>query len=276
MAETEAGADAAVVVVDSVTILDERHRGTVLVGGSHGGVIAGYLAAKAGVRAVILSDAGVGKDRAGIASLAYLERIGMAAATVGHMTARIADGADMLARGVITHANRVARQAGVAAGQPCRQAAALLEAAPMPAAPPPDYAEARFPLRQVAGEPEVWGLDSASLAAPEDAGRIVVAGSHGGLLAGRPDAAFKVDVLGVVFNDAGVGIDGAGIKRLAVLDGRAIAAAAVDCATARIGDARSLWETGTLSHVNQTAAGAGIGTGMSVPDFADHLIDRQP
>ena len=240
----------AVIVADSVTRLDEDHASAVLVGGSHGGVIAGYLAAKAGVRAVILNDAGVGKDEAGIASLPYLARIGMAAATVGHMTARIADGADMLARGRITHANEVARGVGVRPGQPCREAAALLAAAPAPAAAPPEYEEARFPLRRAAGEPEVWGLDSVSLAGPEDAGRVIVAGSHGGLLGGRPDSALAADALAAVFNDAGVGADGAGVRRLPVLDDRSIAAAAVDSASARIGDARSMWEGGMLSHVN--------------------------
>ncbi len=55
---------------DTVTKPDGRHRDAVLIGGSHGGIYAGYCAAKAGVRAVILNDAGVGKDRAGIGSLA--------------------------------------------------------------------------------------------------------------------------------------------------------------------------------------------------------------
>jgi hypothetical protein len=71
-----------ILTANSVTMLDARHRGVVLLGGSHGGVYAGYLAAKAGARAVVLNDAGVGKDRAGIGSLDYLDRLGMAAATV--------------------------------------------------------------------------------------------------------------------------------------------------------------------------------------------------
>ena len=48
--------------------------GKVLVAGSHGGVIAAYLGAKAGVHALVLNDAGLGKDRAGIAGLFYLEK----------------------------------------------------------------------------------------------------------------------------------------------------------------------------------------------------------
>jgi hypothetical protein len=256
-----------IIAEPSVTKLDARHRDAVLVAGSHGGVIAGFLAAKAGVRAVILNDAGVGREQAGISSLPYLEKIGMAAATVGHMTARIGDGADMLARGVITHANALAAKLGVCAGQPCAEAAERLKQAPAPTAPPPPYEEARFPLRETPGEPPVWGLDSVSLVEPADKPRILVIGSHGGILGGKPETAMKHDALAAVFNDAGGGADGAALTRLPPLDARGIAAVTVDCMSARIGDARSTWETGVVSHVNETAKRLGAAPGMSTQDF---------
>src|SRR5262245_60888327 len=43
---------ASVVTSTSVTRLDASHRGVVLVAGSHGGIFAAWLAARAGVRAV--------------------------------------------------------------------------------------------------------------------------------------------------------------------------------------------------------------------------------
>jgi len=43
---------------------------------------------------VILNDAGVGRDRAGIGGLALLDTIGMSAATLSHRSARIGDGDD--------------------------------------------------------------------------------------------------------------------------------------------------------------------------------------
>lgn len=52
------------IVADSVTTLPATARGAALLSGSHGGNYAAYLAARAGVRAVILNDAGVGRDRA--------------------------------------------------------------------------------------------------------------------------------------------------------------------------------------------------------------------
>ncbi len=82
--------------------------------------------------------------------------------------------------------------------------------------------------------------------APEHVGAIVVTGSHGGLLGGKPETALKYDALAALFNDAGIGIDEAGTTRLAALDARGIAAATVAADSARIGDARSTYEDGIL------------------------------
>jgi ribosomal protein L12E/L44/L45/RPP1/RPP2 len=134
----------------------------------------------------------------------------------------------------------------------------------------PHYDESRFLLRD--GDPQVWGLDSVSLVRPEDAGSIVVTASHGALLAGKRDSAVSADVLAAVFNDAGVGIDDAGISRLPALDERNIAGVTVSAASARIGDARSAWETGRISHANERATQLGAVVGMSLPEFADLVV----
>ena len=119
------------------------------------------------------------------------------------------------------------------------------------------------------GVPLVWGLDSASLVQPEDSDRILMIGSHGGLLGGDPASALRGAARAAVFNDAGVGIDGAGLTRLPALDARGMPAATVDCWSARIGDARSMWQTGTLSHVNAAARALGAAPGISACAFAD-------
>ncbi len=254
-----------IVSADSVTRLHDV-AGKVVVAGSHGGVIAAYLGAKSGAHALVLNDAGLGMDRAGIAGLAYVEEIGMAAATVDCMSARIGDGADMLARGVISHANAFAALCGVAAGQACRDAAERMRAAPAPRSGPPPYAEGRW--RLAGGPPEVWALDSIGKLEPEDAGRILVIGSHGALHAGQRASALSVDAAAAVFNDAGVGVDRIGITRLPVLGARGIPAVAVDCMSARIGDARSMWQTGLILHLNAPAAALGATRGMNVQLFA--------
>lgn len=250
-------------VLDSITRLDDSFRGKVLVAGSHGGVYATYLAALGRLRGVILNDAGVGKDNAGISGLAYLDEMGMAAATVAHTSARIGNGDDMMRRGVISHANAHALAAGCTVGMSCPAAADCLQAASIPDIDPPEKKEARFRLTADPGLPEVWGIDSNSLVLPEDHNRILVTGSHGQLLGGKPETAIKHDVIAALYNDAGVGIDDAGISRLPALAARGIAGATVSHDSARIGDARSTYEDGIVTHLNNTAVLMGGRTGMT-------------
>jgi len=261
-----------ILVTDSITRL-EAPRGKVIVAASHGAIYAAYLAAKAAARAVILNDAGVGRDAAGIGGLGYLENFGLPAATIAHDSARIGDGADMLARGRISHANAPARALGVAPGQSCRDAAERLRGAPEFGRTVPDIEETRSRLH--AGPPPVWAVDSASLVLPEDAGAIVITGSHGGLLGGRPETALKVDARAALYSDAGVGMDEAGISRLPALAARGIAAATVSAASARIGDAKSIYQDGVISHVNAVAAAAGARPGMTARDFVALFVSAR-
>src|SRR5438128_655667 len=236
---------APIVTADSITRIADEAAGAVVVNASHGGIYAAYLAAKLGAAAAIFNDAGVGRERAGIAGLDYLQELGVAAATVGHATARIGDGADMMARGVITHANELAEASGCRPAMACRDAAAALQAAAPGRHAPPPALEAVFLL--IPKPPCVWALDSASLVAPEHHDAIVITGSHGGLLGGKPETALKYDVRAAFYNDAGIGIDDAGVSRLPALDARGITAACVSAASARIGDARSSYEDGLLA-----------------------------
>ena len=257
--------------LDSITSVTPEHAGRVVVAGSHGGRYCGYLAAQAGVLGVILNDAAVGRDRAGVGALAVLEPLGVPAATVAHDSARIGDAEDMCARGCISHCNEPARRLGCEPGQTCAAAVRRMAARPVPEAPPEPLAgeEARFVLRPAGdGRAAVIGCDSASLVRPEDVEHIVVTGSHCGVLPRRPGYGLGVRARGAVFNDAG---GGAGIARLPVLDAQGIPGAAVDAASARIGDARSTWETGVVSAVNGLAAKRGVRKGMTVPEFADRL-----
>jgi hypothetical protein len=267
--------DRRVLVADSATLLDGGAAGAVVVTGSHGGAYPGRLVVAAGARAAVFNDAGVGRDGAGIAALDHLDRLGLPAVAVGHDTARIGDGADMLRRGVVRHANRLARALGCDPPLPCRTAVRLLAAS---AARPGERtvttgrAEARHLL--VDTVPQIWALDSASLAEAEDAGRILLTGSHGGLLGGDPASALKIDAAAAVYNDAGIGADGAGLTRLPVLDRRDIPAATVSAASARIGDGRSTYTDGVLSAANRTAAALGAVPGMTTRAFVALVADK--
>lgn len=257
--------------LDSITSIGPEHRGRVVVAGSHGGRYCGYLAARAGVLGVILNDAAVGRDRAGLGALALLAPLDVPAATVAHDSARIGDAADMSARGRISHCNEPARLLGCEPGQACAEAVRRMAGRPAPDAPPepPAGEEARFVLRAAGdGRAAVVGCDSASLVQAGDAGCVVVTGSHCGVLPGRPGYGLGVRAVGAVFNDAG---GGPGVRRLPVLDAQGIPGAAVAAASARIGDARSTWETGIVSAVNGLARECGARAGMTVPEFADRL-----
>ena len=253
-----------VIVLDSITHVEPAHRGQAVLAGSHGGAYCAGVAAKAGLRAVILNDAGFGLDRAGVGALGLLDGIGMAAAAIDHMSARIGDGADMARRGVLSAINETAARAGCRIGMDAAEAGALLAEAPEPMGVLPPQEEARMALA-----PGVVGLDSLSLLEAADSDKTVVSGSHGALLRGNPGYVIHHVVRAVVCHDAGIGCDEAGISRLEPCAGMGVPAAAVAGASARIGDARSLWNTGRLSAVNRLARAAGAAPGMTVPRFAE-------
>ncbi|KQW56424.1 hypothetical protein [Variovorax sp. Root411] len=254
----------------TTTKLNAQAEGAVIVSGSHGGRYPGYAAAKARVRAVVLNDAGVGKDEAGIGSLPYLEALGIAAATVSHASCRIGDAADMMARGHISHANAIARAAGVLPGMACAHAAELLRDAPCVVAQPPTLGESRTEVVVPDGKRRIMLLDSAALVRPQDVGQIVVTGSHGALVGGNPAMALQVDGFAGVFNDAGGGAEGAGFTRLPALDMRGIAAITVAASSARIGEAGSIFHDGVVSAANETALRLGAQAGQR----ANELLTR--
>jgi hypothetical protein len=259
-----------IVAADTITKLPPDAAGQVVVSGSHGGRYPGYLAAKAGLRAVILNDAGIGKDAAGVGALPYLEALGIAAAAVAHESCRVGDTQDMLVRGRVSRANAAARLAGVSPGLACLEAAVLLTSAPDPrAAEPPEIGEGRSEIAD-AGPRRIVLIDSAAMVRPEDAGKIVVTGSHGGLVGGHAAMALRADAFAAAFNDAGIGIEEAGLGRLSALDRRGIAAFTVAAASARIGEARSTFEEGVISRANETAAQLGATPGLQAKEVILH------
>lgn len=250
-----------IVVADTITKLPADARGSVVVSGSHGGRYPGYMAAAGGVRAVILCDAGIGREEAGIGALPYLQAFGIAAAAVSHLTCRIGDTADMLARGRISRVNAAGAAAGVRVGDSTLEAARKLRAAPHLPVKPEPLGEARAVVDHP-GRRSIVLLDSAALVGSQDVGQIVVTGSHGGLVGGNPALALRVDGFAGVYNDAGIGIEQAGIARLPALDARGIAGLTVSADSARIGEARSTFEDGIVSAVNRAAAAMGAEVGM--------------
>lgn len=249
-------------LADSITKIDGRAVGRAVVSGSHGGIYPVWFALEAGCRAVILHDAGVGLDRAGTAGLRWAEPLGMAVAAIDHRTAPIGRADLLLARGIVSDVNAPARAAGVETGMGCAEAAALLAAAAMPWGKAPAFSEAREVLVSPDASRRLVLIDSASLVRPDDAGQVVVTGSHGALFGTDPANALRVDAAFALFNDAG----GEAVSRLPLLAGRGVAAATVAAASAHIGEARSTLRDGVISRCNAVAASRGVSTGMAAAD----------
>jgi len=103
-------------------------------------------------------------------------------------------------------------------------------------------------------------VDSITQLDAADAGAVVISGSHGGRSSASYVLAHPMRL--VIFNDAGVGKDAAGIAALGLLQQQGRAAATVSHDSARIGDALDAWQHGLLSHVNPLAADMGLAPGM--------------
>lgn len=262
-----------VVTLPSCSNATAAHAGAVIVSGSYGGRYNAFNAAKWGIRGVVMNDAGVGADKAGIAGLPYLDQIDLPAATASAETCHIGDGEHTLAHGIISHVNCAAAALGCAPGETVRNCVERMRTSRVPlAAPPPITEGTRITLRDVAGEPKLICADSVGMIRPEDTGQIVITASHAALPGGRRDTLIPDGIYAVFFSDAGVGLDGAGIARLPVLDADGIIAGTTSAASAPIGDSRALYERGVLSHLTSAGVRAGGKVGMPLKLFVDLLL----
>lgn len=280
-------------VVDSITQLPPDCSGEAVLAASHGGLYSAHCAVAAGVKAAIFCDAGIGRERAGVAGLSYLDQHQIPAAAISHVSARIGDGADCISRGILSVVNEAARTIGIKAGMPASTAVAMMQAAldrrsiitsefAAPAMQPwdrsagceldPTEHQVRFEIAECLPVPVV-AIDSNSLVTEKDLQSIVLTGSHGGLLGGQSERAIKNRVFAIVYNDADLGADGAGISRLGALDDLRIPAATVSAWSARIGDGRSTYLDGFITHLNRSAIALGGERGISSRTFVERMAE---
>jgi len=111
--------------------------------------------------------------------------------------------------------------------------------------------------------------DSVTALGPEARGAVLVTGSHGGMIAAH--YALEAGVRAAVFNDAGRGLDDAGIAGVMALAGAGMAAAAVSHASARIAQAADTLARGEIAHANATAASLGVIAGMACREAVERL-----
>ncbi|MEX1035882.1 MAG: hypothetical protein WDZ54_07995 [Sneathiella sp.] len=258
-------------LLDSITDANEGMKGRIVISGSHGGIYPATLASAAELQSVLFNDAGIGLEKAGISGVLALANIGMAAAAVDCRSCLIGSAQDTLDRGVISVVNSVAESCGVEPGMSVPEALKALAQAPQTEYHLPHIEEARHEtVLERNGLPVVL-VDSASLVTPEDANKIIITGSHGGLIGGNPDRALKALAMVAVFNDAGAVTDEVGISRLPALNDRGVSAVTVSHESARIGDAQSAFETGIISSANARACHAGAEIGMLLKSWLQNL-----
>lgn len=256
-----------IIVTPSVTRLPPETPGSVVVGGSHAAIYTVNLTARAGARAAIQHDGGIGLGEAGVSGLAWAEKLGMAVAAVAANSARIGDGDDMMRRGILSRVNKIAAACGVTAGMTCRDAAELLRNAPLPHTPPDPREETRYIHEKTIDERRtIVCVDSVSLATSQDEGQVLATGSHAGVPSGEYVARIRPKLS--ICNDASIGIENAGIASLRILGQAGIAAAAVSSITARIGDGRSTLLEGVISALNREAELLGGEIGMKALELA--------
>jgi hypothetical protein len=125
----------------------------------------------------------------------------------------------------------------------------------------------------MAGSSGSVAVDSVTQLGPHTAGKVAICGSHGGRYSGTIALAGRVR--GIIFHDAGVGLDRAGIGGLDVLQRYRVPAAAVLSSTALIGDAQDMLRNGRIGHLNDSARALGCTEGMTVSAAAE-LMKRSP
>ncbi|MDH4099493.1 MAG: hypothetical protein OEV28_02815 [Nitrospirota bacterium] len=116
------------IILDSVSHLTPECKGAIVVCGSHGGASAARHALAFEPAAIFFSDAGKGKDNAGIAGLALFDAHNIPAAAIDIWSARIGDGKDSYECGSISAVNLAAQRYGLADGITVKTAVEILKA----------------------------------------------------------------------------------------------------------------------------------------------------
>jgi len=109
-----------IVLIDSASLIDAEDAGQIVVTASHGALVGGEpkMALRVDAFAAVFSDAGIGRDEAGVARLAALEARGIAGLTVSAQSARIGDAGSVFEDGAISRTNATAARRGARVGQP--------------------------------------------------------------------------------------------------------------------------------------------------------------
>jgi uncharacterized protein YunC (DUF1805 family) len=258
-----------VALIDSARYCDERNRGGVVIAASYGGTLPARLVAPHRPRGAIFHDVGIAADGSGISGLAYLEALGIPAATVEGATGELGNARDMYDNGRISRTNVLAERCGVTQGMSVIEASEALATNE-----PGDVAAGTKVRRKVVAQTQdghqIVVTDSIVFALREDSANVLVTAGH----TGRTGAKFieEVSPRGFICADGGSAKNGSGYAGLPELDRAGLAGACYDVMTAAMGDAFDAWDRGLISQVNELARERGVREGQTVQVAAQHLL----
>ncbi len=260
---------------DSMTYFDERvEERDVLIGGSYAARMTMAWAMRLGAKAIVAHAAGVGKDDAGISGLRLAQEYHVPALACETMSARLAVGVSVY-EGEVGHANQVAQSLGVEIGQSIAEASKILldadvgrEVIVEESLDDRIYELEHLPDGNIRAS---WGipvLRSIQEPRPQD---VFIQASHCGLT--LVPHVMKLNLKGVIANDAGRGKDDSGIGSFPYLAREGIAVAAVGAMSARIGDVMNTWQEGVISCMNEVAEKRGVREGMMTREAAIAMLN---
>jgi hypothetical protein len=223
-----------------------------------------------GVRAVIATDAGIGKDEAGISGLKHGETIGVPVAAIAAMSAETSNGRSTLL-GEISRANAQARALGVRQGMPAYEAAFLLAKAQAgkSIATPPGVEEKPVVVEERANG-RIWATPGTTAITEKIPNDVICSGANSSRV--MSDGVLRMGAKGAIANDAGIAKNNTAVEGVQILGERGIPAASVSTMSARLSEGLSTWNDGVISVVNPVAAKRGVKVGMSAKDAARLML----
>lgn len=262
-----------IVALDSSSYLGphKTHLNDVIVVGSYCGTRILAPMFTRGVKAVIATDAGIGKDNAGISGLLHGETIGVPVATIAAMSAETSNGRETLLIGKISRANKQAQALGVEIGMVAYEAAARLAKAPAGKSIPTPLGNEEMPkVVDKVGSGRVWASPGTTAIKEKIPGDVICSGANSSRVSS--DGVLRMGAKGSIANDAGIARNNTAVEGVALLEEKGIPSAAVATLSARLGEGFSTWNDGVISVLNAHAAKLGVKVGMPAKEAARLML----
>jgi uncharacterized protein YunC (DUF1805 family) len=224
-----------------------------------------------GVKAVIATDAGIGKDNAGISGLLHAETIDVPVATIAAMSAETSNGRETLLLGTISRVNKQARVLGVETGMLAYEAAARLAKAPAGKSIPTPLGNEETPtVVEQTAKGRVWATPGTTAITEKVPNDVICSGANSSRVSS--DGILRMGARGSIANDAGIARNNTAVEGIALLEEKGVPSAAVATMSARLGEGLSTWNDGVISVVNAPAAKLGVKVGMTAKEAARLML----